>query len=440
MATGELDTPGGSEDRELPPAAQSDAQAHSENTRAAADRSQGADTARRAPAETLTRQEYSDGMRAKGPPTPSGESAHDDPLATVRGSAPAADRADRDHDRDPAEPRDRASYATDMRASAADPLTDNGPSGEVHHTARAQGSPADGPGADRGQLAEPRSRDEYAEATRAQPAEDSGQPEASVPDDSGPSASSSDLAETTEHRSGDSAPEVPPGANDRTDPDDQPAQEQIDSSPQDRPLSREGPEGTSPQDVIPPAGVSRTSTPAGELNGQGTDAAAGEQPQDLDDAGKLSSGPQKAYVDGREVDVTHQPADGVWVSGLPGEMPGTPYGDPYGTAKVGEVLTGAESPRSRPDQLFSMFCERGDDLVDIAEKGLNEMQHILGPRPPTLTEAPVQVRYAQPDTPYHEIDAGSMATSLLAFGVAAWGLHRMWERWHEMSASSERGS
>lgn len=218
------------------------------------------------------------------------------------------------------------------------------------------------------------------------------------------------------------------------------AQLQIDNSPQDRPLSREGPEGTSPQELIPPAGVSQTSAPAGELNGQGTDAAAGEQPQDLDDAGKPSVGQQKAYVEGREVDVTHQAADGVWVSGLPGEIPGTPYGDPYGTAKVGEVLTGAESPRSRPDQLFSMFCERGDDLVDIAEKGLNEMQHILGPRPPTFTEAPVQVSYAQPDTPYHEIDAGSMATSLLAFGVAAWGLHRMWERRHETPASSERGS
>jgi hypothetical protein len=90
--------------------------------------------------------------------------------------------------------------------------------------------------------------------------------------------------------------------------------------------------------------------------------------------------------------------------------------------------------------MFSTFCERGDDLVDIAEKGLNEMQDILGPRPPTITEAPVHASQAAPEMPYQEIDAGSMATALLAFGVGVWGLHRMWERRHEMQADPEKGT
>ena len=412
MASGELDNPDASGGRELSPAASTDARAHPENTRAAAGRGQRADTARRAPAETLTRQEYSDAMRAQGPSAPSRDSTGDDALATTRCDAPASDRAGRDHDRDAAEPRDRASYATDMRASAADPLSDNGPSREGHDGGRAQGSPPDVPPPDRGQPAEPRGRDEYAEAVRAHPAADSGQSQAF-------------LADSGNH----------------TGPDDHLAPElETGHSLQDRPLYQQGPEDTSPQDAIPAADVPQTSTSAGELNGQGAPADTGEQPQDLDSADEVSSGHQKAYLEDHEVDVTHQPADGIWVSGLPGEIPGTPYGDPYGTAKIGEVMTGDEPSRSRADQVFSLFCERGDDLVDIAEKGLNEMQHILGPRPPTFTEAPVQLNHAAPETPHHEIDAGSMATALMALGVACWGLYRTWERRHETPASPEKGT
>ena len=380
MVIGELDNPDASDGRELPPAPSSDAQAHPENSRASADRGQRPDTARHPRAETLTRQEYSDAMRAQGPPAPSRDSARDDPLATAPRGAPAPDRADR-------------------------------------------------------------GRGEYADAIHALPAEDSQQHQIFRLDASGRSDSSADLAEATEGPSGDSADEVAQGEGDRTGPDDQPAPPlKIDSSQQDRPLYREGPEDTSPQDVLPTAGLSQASTPTDELNGQGLDTVAGEQPRDLDDADNATGGDDKAYVDGREYDVTHKSADGIWVSGLPGEMPGTPYGDPYGTARVGEVLPGDAPPRSRADRLFSTFCERGDDLVDIAEKGLNEMQDILAPRPPTITEAPVHVSQAALEMPYNEIDAGSMATALLAFGVGVWGLHRMWERRHEMQAGPEKGT
>jgi hypothetical protein len=441
MAIGELDNPDASGGRELPPAASSDAQAHPENTRASADRDQRSDTARHPRAETLTRQQYSDAMRAQGPPAPSRDSPGDDPLATARRDAPAPDRADRDHGRKPAEPRDRASYAADMRVSAADPLMDAGPSREGQDATRAYGSPLDGPSTDRGQSAEPRGRGEYADAIRALPAEASQQHQIFRLDASEPPDSSTDLAEATEGPSGDSADGVARGDGDRTGPDDQPAPQQgIDSSQQDRPLYREGPEDTSPQDALPPAGVSQAGRPADDLNGQGVETAADELPRDLGDSGNASSGSEKAYVDGREVEVTHQPADGIWVSGLPGEMPETPYGDPYGTAKVGEVVPGDAPPRSRADRLFSTFCERGDDLTDIAEKGLDEMQHILGPRPPTITESPVGVNLQAPETPHLEIDAGSMATALLALGVGAWGLHRMLERRHELHASPEKGT
>ena len=399
MAIGELDNPESSGGRELPAVTSSDAPARPENTRTA-DRNQRADTGRHAPAETLTRQEYSDAMRAKGPSTPSGERAGDDPLSTDHRGAPASDTVDRDHGREPAEPRDRASYAADMRVSAADPLMDAGPSREGQDTTRAYGSPFDGPSTDRGQLAEPRSRDEYADAIHALPAEASQQHQIFRLDASGRSASGADLAQTTDNPSGDAADRVALGDSERTGPEDQPAtQLEIDSSQQDRPLYREGPESTSSQDVLPTAGLPQASTPTDELNGQGLDTVVGEQPRDLDDADNASGGDDKAYVDGREYDVTHKSADGIWVSGLPGEMPGTPYGDPYGTARVGEVTPGDAPPRSRADRLFSTFCERGDDLVDIAEKGLNEMQDILGPRPPTYyrgpgTCKPGRVRYA----------------------------------------------
>jgi hypothetical protein len=211
MAIGELDNPDSSGDRELRHAADSDARAHRENARPAADRDQRADAARHAPAETLTRQEYSDAMRAKGQPAPSGESTGDDPLATARRSAPSEDRLDRDQGRDLAEPRDRASYAADMRVSAADPLMDAGPSREGQDATRAYGSPLEGPSMDRGQLAEPRGRDEYADAIHALPAEGSGLYQIFRMDASGRSASSADLAQTTDDPSGDAADGVAPG-------------------------------------------------------------------------------------------------------------------------------------------------------------------------------------------------------------------------------------
>lgn len=55
-------------------------------------------------------------------------------------------------------------------------------------------------------------------------------------------------------------------------------------------------------------------------------------------------GPEELYVDGREYQVSGNPRDGIWISGLPGEAPGTPEGDPYGVIEAGDVLAGISRP------------------------------------------------------------------------------------------------
>jgi hypothetical protein len=109
--------------------------------------------------------------------------------------------------------------------------------------------------------------------------------------------------------------------------------------------------------------------------------------RDYRPAGRL--GPEKVYVDGREVDATHVPADGTWVEGLPGDMPGTPVDDPYGTAKIGEFLAagGAEQERSRLERADRVLVERFDDISDDAEHYAEEMQELFDKEPPPTSSA-----------------------------------------------------
>ena len=152
--------------------------------------------------------------------------------------------------------------------------------------------------------------------------------------------------------------------------------------------------------------------------------------RDSDPAG----GRQTVYVEGQEVQVTHRPQDGIWVSGLPCEMPGAPYG----TAKIGEILAGSEeSKESRSERLISKFCDRADDALDITEKRLNEVQKLFGPRPPTSTDAQVRAAHVAADPPYHGIEVGSMATALMALGVAGWGFHQWWKHRQEATRGPE---
>lgn len=218
--------------------------------------------------------------------------------------------------------------------------------------------------------------------------------------------------------------ETQPGASDMTPASDKPGRPAHDTS------GHPGPGGHGE----PGADTSGQPGQAPRDGSELTSAATG-QDSTTDHAGR-----EMAYVEGREIEITHNRADGLWVSGLPGELPNAPYGDPFGTARAGEVIASNEkNETARAERLISKFCERADDILDITEKDLNEAQDIFSPRP-THTEVPVQVTHYTPVTPYHEIDAGSMATALMALGVAAWGVHHWWQQKREASSGPEESA
>jgi hypothetical protein len=174
--------------------------------------------------------------------------------------------------------------------------------------------------------------------------------------------------------------------------------------------------------------------PAGESiqpGGQGTSASGashGEPPVAYTaETGAEAATPEKIYVEGREILITHDPADGIWVEGLPGEIPGTPIGDPHGTVKIGEYL--GESDAEDEDWLTRVpraAAERFDDISDSVDK-MNDYAFRFGDAAssrPGPTSAAVGVREhalgaTAPgselgQTVAHGIEAGLVATIVAA--------------------------
>jgi hypothetical protein len=88
------------------------------------------------------------------------------------------------------------------------------------------------------------------------------------------------------------------------------------------------------------------------------------------------------YVDGREVQATHNPADGIWFEGM-GEIPDAPIGDPYGTGRAGEVVTSPEEvKKSTYERLNHVLCERFTDITDEIERDTEKIQDLHSKDPP----------------------------------------------------------
>jgi len=117
----------------------------------------------------------------------------------------------------------------------------------------------------------------------------------------------------------------------------------------------------------------------------------------------------KAYVDGHEIEVSHDPADGVWIEGLPGEVPD----------KTGEVFAGAEEQKhTRAEKVLRWAVEKGDDVSDSTEKTVNLLSDVFE-RPPTHAEVPVQAAHYSAPMQHTEIDPGNLATAALAMSIMA---------------------
>jgi hypothetical protein len=142
--------------------------------------------------------------------------------------------------------------------------------------------------------------------------------------------------------------------------------------------------------------------------------------------------PETITYDGKEVEVTHNAADGLWVEGLPGEPP----------ARIGDLVSSADDPaRGRGEKLRNEFNKEAEDIAEQGGKWADFVQEILdNPRPThsmTLSRSP-EVAMAGPE---HGINAGQGAEALLTLAIvgaaAARKLHERWQRHGSMAGRRE---
>jgi hypothetical protein len=150
------------------------------------------------------------------------------------------------------------------------------------------------------------------------------------------------------------------------------------------------------------------------------------------------------YVDGREVEVTHNQAEGLWVDGLPGEIPGTPVGDPYGTAQVGDVLYGAEDSKlSKSEAINRTMCEHLDDIDEEISHDAETIQDLLdkNPRPTHSALSYDRMPALTSEENGHGFNVGHGVEASLVIGAVFVRLAnktRQGNRFHKKEQGSER--
>jgi hypothetical protein len=308
------------------------------------------DTSSQPRAETRTRAEYADAMRAGG--SPMSPDNRRDTGETTEGEPPghAGRQADQAEDHGRAEPRDRETYARDIRAGQSAGATAATAAGLPAEAALDPASASNGRRADQ----EP---DDHAALWR----QDTG------------AATLTDASRT--------------GASQRP---------------------REG----------EPA--SAAASPAdGQRDGRTVSADQAAMP--AQEQREVDYQPETITFDGKDIEITHNAADGIWVEGLPGEVP----------RRIGDLLSSPEEAgQSRIENLREEFDKDAEDILDMGGKWTDLLRDALGAPPPTNSMTHSRSPEMAVTTPEHGINAGHGVEAFLTLAiVGAAAVHNLHERW-----------
>lgn len=299
--------------------------------------------------------------------TPASATSDDTDTSTEQASDRQTSPDDRTYQ--PAETRSREEYADAMRADDGPMPRDSSRDNRETPEQEPRDQPERRADQDR---AEPRDRETYADQVRA---------------DHGASEQQDQAAEAPTLTDADQA-----GTSDR------PPENELVSSGQ-------RPEADQPGDQI--VGGDQAATPAQDQQG-------------------ASYQPETVTFENKDIEVTHNARDGIWVEGLPGDPP----------TRIGDILTSPEeSGRSRLENLQKEATKDADDLIDMGGKWTDLIRDTLGTPPPThsMTNSRLpEITATQPD---HGINAGHGAEAFLTMAIvgaaAVHKLHERWERaWH----------
>jgi hypothetical protein len=131
--------------------------------------------------------------------------------------------------------------------------------------------------------------------------------------------------------------------------------------------------------------------------------------------------PETITFDGKDIEITHDAADGIWVEGLPGEVP----------RRIGDLLSSPEEGgQSRIENLREELDKDAEDILDMGGKWTDLLRDALGAPPPTNSMTHSRSPEMAVTTPEHGINAGHGVEAFLTLAiVGAAAVHNLHERW-----------
>jgi hypothetical protein len=133
--------------------------------------------------------------------------------------------------------------------------------------------------------------------------------------------------------------------------------------------------------------------------------------------------PETVTFENKEIEVTREAADGVWVEGLPGEPP----------TRIGDLLSSSEDPaRSRADKLRKELDKEAEGITDTGGKVADLIQEILDNPQPTHSMTHSRGPEMATSGTEHGISAGHGVEAMLTLSiVGAAAVHKICERWRK---------
>lgn len=165
--------------------------------------------------------------------------------------------------------------------------------------------------------------------------------------------------------------------------------------------------------------VSSGESPAGDHPGDGM-VGADQGATSAQDHRDADLQPETITFENKDIEVTHNAADGIWIEGLPGEPP----------TRIGDVISSPEeSGRSRIESFREELTKDAEDLVDMGGKWTDLLRDTLGAPPPTNSMTHSRAPETTASGPEHGISAGHGAEALLTLTiVGAAAIHKLHER------------
>jgi hypothetical protein len=145
-----------------------------------------------------------------------------------------------------------------------------------------------------------------------------------------------------------------------------------------------------------------------------------DSPESAQDQQGADHQPETITFDNKDIEVTHNTADGIWIEGLPGEPP----------TRIGDLVRSAEDPaQGRGEKLHRELNKEAENITDTSGKWADYVREILDNPRPTHSMTHSRPSETAISGAEHGINAGHGAEAFLTLAiVGAAAVHKLHER------------